>query len=133
MINSGNDPYLNTVKRNLQDREYKNRKSRQKDRDNNKKESKSFFAQEINLSNYINLSENLINTIVLTSFILIPYIIGILFIFFVIARADIETFDEINIDEHFIYWSIGYELLALISIIIIIKSAITFNQINIKS
>jgi hypothetical protein len=128
MFNSINDPYLNTVKRSLKDKEYKNRRMRQKEREANEKKSKSFFTQEINIYNSIKLSENSINTILLSAFILIPYITGIVFIFFVIARANTEIFNEININEHFVYWSIGYEVLAFISIVIIIKSAINFKR-----
>jgi hypothetical protein len=128
MLNSINDPYLDTVRRSLRDKEYKNRKNRQKERESQEKKTKSFFAQEIRPSDYINLSESSINTIFISSFIFIPYITGIIFIFFVIARANLKTFNEINIDEHFVYWSIGYEVLAFISIILIIKSAINFQR-----
>ena len=124
MTNSTYDPYLNTAKRSLQDRYYKEQK---KQRENLITEKpKSFFSQNINLSNYINLSENSINTIVLFAFISLPYITGLLFIFLVIAKANVEVFHEIAINEYFIYWSIGYEVLASILILIIIKSAINF-------
>ncbi|NEW60993.1 hypothetical protein GSY74_06815, partial [Sulfurovum sp. bin170] len=115
-------------KRNLQDRYYRKQKERQIGKDKIKKVPKSFFAQEIHLSNYINLSENSINTIVFLAFILIPYITGLLFIFLIIAKANLAIFHEINIDEYFVYWSIGYEVLASILLMIIIKSSINFNR-----
>ncbi|SFV57321.1 hypothetical protein MNB_SV-12-697 [hydrothermal vent metagenome] len=129
MTNSTHDPYLNTVKRNLQDKYYKEQKERQKEKENMEEEKpKDFFTQEIHLSNHINLSENSINTIIISAFILIPYITGIIFIFLVIAKANIIIFNEIDIDEYFVYWSIGYEVLASILLTIIIKSAISFKR-----
>lgn len=128
MNNTISDPYLNTVHRNLKDKHYKNLREKYRDKEIQKETSKSFFNQEIHLSSYINLSESSINTIAFSSFLFIPYLIGIVFIFLVIAKASIETFQEIDIDDYFVYWSIGYELLAFISILIIIKSAINFKK-----
>jgi hypothetical protein len=126
MINSTYDPYLDTVKRSLQDRYYKEQKKQREHTITEK--PKGFFSQEINLSNYIKLSENSINTIVLSAFIILPYITGLLFIFVVIAKANVAIFNEIDINEYFVYWSIGYEVLASILILIIIKSAISFKS-----
>jgi len=126
MFNSINDPYLNTVRRSLKDREYKYRKIRYKEKEKLKEKPKDFFAQEINFYKYLNLSESSVNTLLLSSFIFVPYITGIAFIFFFIAKANLETFFEIDIHENFVYWSIGYEVLAFMSILAIIKSAISF-------
>jgi hypothetical protein len=128
MINSTYDPYLDTVKRNLRDKEYKALIKKQRAIENSVEVPKSFFSQNINLYDYINLSESMINTILLSAFILLPYITGIVFIFIVIAKADFETFTDINIDRYFVYWSVGYEILAFISITVIIKSAISFKR-----
>jgi hypothetical protein len=128
MLKSTYDPYLDTVKRNLKDKQYKTLIKKQKDRENIAKAPKSFFSQEINLSDYIDLSESILNTILLSAFILVPYITGILFIFLIIAKANFETFTEIKIDKYFVYWSVGYEVLAFISIMLIIKSAMSFKR-----
>ena len=114
------DPYLNTVKRSLQDKYYKERNSKKKETQQN------FLRKEIHISDYINLSENSINTLLLITFVFLPYTTGIAFIFFVIARASLEVFEGINLTDYLVYWAIGYEILASILILIIIKSAIGF-------
>ena len=128
MLNSTYDPYLDTVKRNLKDKQYKTLIAQHRKRESMQEVPKSFFSQKINISDYINLSENIINTILLSAFILLPYITGILFIFLVIAKANFETFTDIKIDRYFVYWSVGYEVLAFISIMAIIKSAVRFRR-----
>jgi hypothetical protein len=128
MENKTHDPYLNTAQRSLQNRYYREQKIKQQERDSIAKSPKSFLSQNINISDYINLSENSINTIIFSAFLLIPYITGIIFIFLIIAKANIKIFQEIDIDEYFVYWSIGYEILASIMILLIIKSAINFKK-----
>jgi hypothetical protein len=128
MPNSIHDPYLNTVKRNLKDKYYKNKKATIEKSTQKKRGSKSFLSQEIHLSDHLNLSENTTNTLLFSAFLLLPYIIGILFIFLIIARANLSTFQEIHINQYFIYWAIGYEVLASILMLVIIKSAIGFKK-----
>ena len=128
MENRTHDPYLNTAQRSLQDRYYKEQKFRQQEKNSRVKPPKSFLSQNINISNYLNLSENSTNTIIFSAFLLVPYVTGLIFIFLIIAKANIKIFHEINIDEYFVCWSIGYEILASIMIILIIKSAITFRK-----
>ncbi len=128
MLKSTYDPYLDTVRRSLKDKQYKILIEQQKKREKCAEAPKSFFSQKINLYDYTNLSESVLNTILLSTFVLLPYITGILFIFLVIAKANFETFADIKVDKYFIYWSVGYEVLAFISIVAIIKSAITFKR-----
>ena len=57
----------------------------------------------------------------------LPYIIGLLFIFFVIAEAMLERFLVINEDSpFFLTWAIGYEILAGLILLWIIKMALNF-------
>ena len=59
----------------------------------------------------------------------LPYIIGLLFIFFVIAEAMLERFLVINEDSpFFLTWAIGYEILAGLILLWIIKMAINFTN-----
>jgi len=60
-------------------------------------------------------------------FISLPYIAGLLFQFFYIADAKVELFLSLNEQSSFILtWAIGYEILATLILLYIIKMAISF-------
>ena len=122
------DPYLNTVKREIKDKYYKERKQYMSDKRNERKVSKSFLSQKVYLHNFINLPEGTLNLLLFIAFVVIPYVAGLAFIFFLIANANFDTFDDININDYLIYWTIGYELLAFILMILVIFSAIKFKK-----
>ena len=122
------DPYLNTVKREIKDKYYKNRKQHIDEKIGQNRQSKSFLSQKVNLHDFINLPEGTLNLLLFIAFVIIPYIAGIIFIFFLIANANFDTFDDININDYLIYWTIGYELLAFILMLLVIKSAIKFRN-----
>jgi len=122
------DPYLNTVKRDMNDKYYKHRKQLIENREKERQQSKNFLSHKVHLSDFINLPEGTLNIVVFIAFVLIPYLTGITFIFLLIANANFDTFKNININDYFIYWTIGYELLAILFILLIIKSAINFNN-----
>ena len=117
-----NDPYLNTVKINLADKRIKNLQERNR----TIKKRDSFLSQKIFIKEYINLSEDMITIIFFISFLLIPYGVGVLFVFFIFAKNSIDIFKSIDIDEYYILWSIGYEIIALFLLLLILKSAIAF-------
>jgi len=57
----------------------------------------------------------------------LPYIIGLLFLFFVVTEANVERFLVVNQDSaFFLTWAIGYEILAVLTILWIIKMALGF-------
>lgn len=121
------DPYLNTVKRTLNDKESRERKKKFSQKNINHYQQ-SFLEQNIDLNNY--LPENLRNIIATTLFIMLPYIVGITFLFFIIAQANMDTYNKIDAHSFFLAWSIGYELIAFFLLLIIIKSAINFYKIR---
>ena len=123
------DPYLNTVKREIEDRQYRIRnQNRDKQREENK--NRSFLSQKLYLTDFINLPEGTLNLVLFIAFVIIPYIAGLAFIFFLIANANFDTFENININDYLIYWTIGYELLAFTLMLFVIKSAINFKKIK---
>ncbi len=115
------DPYLNTVKRSLEDKRYKEKYEKHK--------IDKFLKKKINITDYINLSEGMATVILFISFLIIPYIIGIGFIFFIIAQANLDAFRGININEYSVFWAIGYEVIASILLLLIVKSAIRFKRL----
>ena len=78
------DPYLNTVKRSLNEEKIKTRKNKIK-----KPELKtnSFFSKNIILSDYIYLPESLQKLFLLTVFVLIPYLFGTVIILILIGNG----------------------------------------------
>ena len=117
------DPYLNTVKRSLEDKKYKELQVKKRTKVDN------FLKKKFEITDYIQLPEGLANMLFFIAFLVVPYIVGISFIFIVIARASLDTFWEININEYSVYWAIGYEVIASFLLFIIIKSAITFRKL----
>jgi hypothetical protein len=117
------DPYLNTVKRSLEDKKYKELQVKKRTQVDN------FLKKKFEITDYIQLPEGVANMLFFIAFLVVPYIVGISFIFIVIARASLDTFWEININEYSVYWAIGYEVIASFLLFIIIKSAITFRKL----
>ena len=122
------DPYLNTVKREIKDKYYKERKQHRNETKEQNIKSNGFLSQKINLSDFINLPEGTLNLLLFIAFVVIPYIAGLAFIFFLIANANFDTFEDININDYLIYWTIGYELLAFMLMTMVIISAIKFKK-----
>ncbi len=61
-------------------------------------------------------------------FITLPYIAGLLFLFFWVADGEYEIFLALNQESSFILtWAIGYEIIAALMLLFIIKSAISFS------
>lgn len=64
-------------------------------------------------------------------FVTLPYITGLLFIFFYISDANAKTFGDISVDSNFfLVWALGYEILAAVIVLWIIKNAISFSVKN---
>lgn len=117
------DPYLNTVKRTLSEEKIRKRK---KKIENNKPKPKSFFSKHIILSDYIYLPESLQNLFLISLFILIPYTFGLIIMTLVIDYKSFSEYTEFNFELFMLTWTIGYETIAIILLLIIIKNAILF-------
>ena len=94
------------------------------------KSKKSFTQQDVDLtSTPLFFPENFEKVFLAIYFIVLPYIAGLLFLFFYVADAKTKLFLSLNDDSSFIMtWAIGYEILATLAILFIIKSAITFSM-----
>ena len=67
-------------------------------------------------------------------FVTIPYIVGLVFIFFYVANADASTFGSLSTDSNFfLVWALGYEIVAVFILLLIAKSAISFSIRNAQS
>jgi hypothetical protein len=64
-------------------------------------------------------------------FATLPYITGLIFLFFYVSEGKASTFGAVSVDSNFfLVWTIGYEILASLAIILIIKNAIVFSIRN---
>jgi len=90
----------------------------------------SYTQQNINLSDTLPFSPKGLEKIFLTIyFVFLPYIAGLMFLFFYVAEGQAKLFLSLNENSSFILtWAIGYEILAVLSLLYIIKSAISFSR-----
>jgi len=67
-------------------------------------------------------------------FISLPYIAGLMFQFFYIAESKVELFLSLNEQASFILtWAIGYEIIAAIILLYIVKMSISFARENTRA
>ena len=93
-------------------------KSRKKKSATSKKKNKtnSFSSQTINLEDYLYVPEGMEFIVYTLYLVLIPYIFGIVFLFFAVAGADFNNFMLLDLTHAFIVWTIGYEIVATLSL-----------------
>jgi hypothetical protein len=64
-------------------------------------------------------------------FVSLPYIAGLLFLFFYVAEGKSELFLSLNEESSFMLtWAIGYEIIAGLILLYIVKMAIRFAKQN---
>ena len=64
-------------------------------------------------------------------FVSLPYIAGLLFLFVYVAKSKYETFlTLVQESSFFMTWAIGYEILAVLILLYIVKMAVTFSIQN---
>lgn len=93
-------------------------KSQKKKNSTSKQKTKtpSFASQSINLKDYLYVPEGMEFIVYTLYFALIPYIFGIVFLFFAVASADLDNFMLLNVSQVLIVWAIGYEIVATLSL-----------------
>jgi len=98
-----------------------------------RKRQDSFGSQNVDINDYILSPAGLEGLVLSLYFILIPYMIGALFLFVFIAQVRFEKFLQLDLASLFVIWAIGYEVLALIILIIIFISYLNFLKKNMKN
>jgi len=98
------------------------------------KKSNSFAKQEVDLTETpLFFPAGFEKVFLAIYFVALPYITGLLFLFFYVAEGKAELFLSLNDESSFILtWAIGYEIIATLILLLIIKSAITFSMQNSK-
>ncbi len=94
--------------------------------------SEKFTQQEVDLTQTpLFFPEGYEKIFLAIYFITLPYIVGVLFQFFYVANAKKEVFLSIYQESVFmLIWAIGYEIIAGIILLYIIKMAIDFSREN---
>ena len=124
-MQSSHDPYLNTVRRTLTEERIKKRQDKIK---NASTKPKKFLSQNIILSDYIYLPKELEKLFLLSIFILVPYIFGIITMLVFMGYEKLKKFLAFDFDLFMLSWTVGYEVLTLMLLILIIKSAFSFKK-----
>jgi len=126
MQNLQNDPYIIAGQNSVETKTYKSK------RKTFKEEQKSlmdkFLSQEVYLSDYIPLSEGALNLFLFLSVLLLPFCIGLLFIFIFISKLKISLMPDIDFLSFATSWAIGYELIAGFILFNIFKSFVSFKE-----
>jgi len=88
-----------------------------KDGKQKKKKSSSFGSQEVDFKDFLYLPENWEGAAYVFYFVGVPYIVGAVFLFFFVAGGSYENFKLLNMNAFLIIWLIGYEIVAIFSLI----------------
>lgn len=90
--------------------------------------SKKFSKQEVDLAQtLLFFPEGFEKIFLAIYFVTLPYIAGLLFLFFYVAEGKPELFLSLNKESSFILtWAIGYEIIAGLILLWVIKMALGF-------
>lgn len=84
-----------------------------------KVQEEDFLNQEIDYRNFVFAPEGYEGPVFFVYLLSIPYFIGLSFLFLFVARASYEYFLEFNLSSYFVIWAIGYEVSAVLILVII--------------
>ena len=98
------------------------------------KKKKSFLHQEISIQSFPLLPEGYERIILSLYFLLLPYIAGLIFLFTYVSKWDYHIYLSLNhSNSYLLTWCIGYEIIAGIALLIIVKNAIFHSMQSIHS
>jgi len=91
---------------------------------------KKFSQQEVTFDDTpLFFPSGLEKLFLLIYFITLPYLAGLALLFFYVGGGDTSLFSSLNSDSSYLLtWIIGYEMLAVITLLWILKKAITFTM-----
>jgi len=82
-----------------------------------KHKARNFGAQKVDFKDHLYIPENWEFAAYTFYIVAVPYIVGAIFLFLTIARANFENFKLLNTSAFPIVWAIGYEIVAVVSLI----------------
>ncbi len=84
-----------------------------------------FLHREFDYRNYIFAPEGYEGIVLFFYILTIPYCVALVFLFLFVARSSFNLFLELNLASYFIVWAIGYEICAVLALIIFFYSWFT--------
>jgi hypothetical protein len=84
-----------------------------------RKKNNSFGSKEVDLTKIVWAPDGYEGFFAFAYFLIIPYIVGAIFLFFAVAGAEFDSFMKLNTAAYFIVWAIGYEIVATLSLLVI--------------
>jgi hypothetical protein len=86
-----------------------------------KERARSFGSQKVDFKEYLFIPQNWEFLAYIIYVVVIPYLVGLLFLFITIAGASFENFKLLDTSAFLIVWAIGYEIVAIVSLVWIMK------------
>lgn len=93
-----------------------------------RKESDTFGQKEFHFSEVFYMPEGLENLFIAIYVITIPYVTGLIFLFFFAAKGKTEDFLQLDLAMFFVVWAIGYEIVGGLSLLAIFYKMFTFRK-----
>ncbi len=94
-----------------------NAERKKKTRLKRKHKARSFGAQKVDFKDHLYIPENWEFAAYTFYIVAVPYIVGAIFLFLTVARANFENFKLLDTSAFPIVWAIGYEIVAIVSLI----------------
>jgi len=91
-------------------------------------QANDFGSQPVNFSKFIFMPDGYEKIFLTLYFIALPYIMGLIFLFFFVAHTDITNFTSMNFTTFIIVWAIGYEIVGSIILLLIFYSSFNFKK-----
>lgn len=82
-------------------------------------QEEDFLNQEVDYKNFVFAPEGYEGVMLFLYLLTLPYLVGLSFLFLFVARASYEYFLEFNLSSYFVIWAIGYEVSAVLALLII--------------
>ncbi len=82
-------------------------------------QEEDFLNQSVDYRKFVFAPEGYEGPVFFLYLLTLPYLIGLGFLFLFVARASYEYFLEFNLTSYFVIWAIGYEVTAVLLLVII--------------
>ncbi|MDQ7044752.1 MAG: hypothetical protein Q9M32_02400 [Sulfurimonas sp.] len=86
------------------------RASERKTKDPRHKIKKDFASQDVDFTKYLIVPKGYEGIAYTLYILIIPYIVGLTFLFFYVAHGAYESFSLLDLSSFMIIWAIGYEI-----------------------
>ena len=89
-------------------------------------QEKEFTSKAVDFKKYLKAPEGFESIFYALYFIVIPYIVGIMFLFLYVAKGAYTNFALLDITSFLIIWAIGYEIMGAFILLLIFFSFLRY-------